>query len=30
MASRLRWPWLVMGSVPPVESMLICDQMMPV
>src|SRR5215470_4002208 len=30
MASALRWPWLVMGSAPPVESMRISDQMMPV
>src|SRR5437879_3538663 len=29
-ASRLRWPWLVIGSAPPVESIRICDQIMPV
>src|SRR5215470_507909 len=29
-ASALRWPWLVMGSVPPVDSIRISDQMMPV
>src|SRR5258708_1306573 len=29
-ASRLRCPWLVMGSAPPVESILICDQIIPV
>src|SRR6202034_2006259 len=29
-ASALRWPWLVMGSVPPVDSMTISDQKTPV
>src|SRR5438477_10868829 len=29
-ASRLRWPWLVMGSVPPVDSTTISDQKTPV
>src|SRR6266851_10168714 len=29
-ASRLRWPWLVIGSAPPVDSMRICDQITPV
>src|SRR2546425_2987623 len=29
-ASALRWPWLTMGSVPPVDSMRICDQISPV
>src|SRR5713101_5838130 len=29
-ASRLLWPWLVIGSPPPVESILISDQMIPV
>jgi len=28
-ASALRWPWLVIGSVPPVESMRISDQIIP-
>src|SRR5580698_9162149 len=29
-ASALRWPWLVMGSVPPVDSMTISAQNTPV
>jgi hypothetical protein len=29
-ASRLRCPWLAMGSVPPVDSITISDQNMPV
>src|ERR1700683_5215724 len=29
-ASVLRWPWLVVGSVPPVDSMTISDQKTPV
>ena len=29
-ASALRWPWLVMGSVPPVDSTTISDQNTPV
>src|SRR5271166_135882 len=29
-ASALRWPWLVMGSVPPVDSITISDQKTPV
>src|SRR5215469_4456119 len=30
MASLLLWPWLVIGSAPPVESMRISDQITPV
>src|SRR6266576_1680169 len=30
MASRLRWPWLVIGSAPPVDSIVISDQIIPV
>src|SRR5215470_19664040 len=30
LASFLRWPWLVMGSVPPVDSTMISDQKTPV
>src|SRR5882724_8111432 len=29
-ASALRWPWLVIGAVPPEESMRISDQITPV
>src|ERR1700730_469870 len=29
-ASAFRWPWLVMGSVPPVDSIRISDQSIPV
>src|SRR5579863_2677910 len=29
-ASALRWPWLVIGSVPPVDSITISDQNTPV
>src|SRR5271165_7483203 len=29
-ASALRWPWLVIGSVPPVDSIKMSDQKMPV
>src|SRR5882724_5907601 len=29
-ASALRWPWLVMGAVPPEESMRMLDQITPV
>src|ERR1700693_6148269 len=29
-ASALRWPWLMMGSVPPVDSMTISAQKTPV
>src|SRR5215468_8223968 len=29
-ASALRWPWLVIGSVPPVDSIRMSDQKMPV
>ena len=29
-ASALRWPWLVIGSMPPVDSMRMSDQKIPV
>ncbi len=29
-ASALRWPWLIIGSVPPVDSITMSDQKIPV
>ncbi len=29
-ASALRWPWLIIGSVPPVDSITMSDQKIPI